>query len=124
MALLTKVTKKIPTVVIKEIIEGCSKFIFIDDHIKNDLDHETYPNIYLNGILMGITKEPGEFINELNLYRKNGLLDNNVSFIFNKVDNEIKIFCDEGRFIRPVLKVDENNKTVLHLCTFKNADFL
>ena len=113
MALLTKVTKKIPTVVIKEIIEGCSKFIFIDDHIKNDLDHETYPNIYLNGILMGITKEPGEFINELNLYRKNGLLDNNVSFIFNKVDNEIKIFCDEGRFIRPVLKVDENNKICL-----------
>jgi len=106
LSLLTTVTKETPTVIVKDIIERSSKIIFIDDFEEENI----YPKIFLNGILLGITKEPQEFINELILYRKNGLLDNNTSFTFNETENDIKIFCDEGRLIRPVLTVDKDNK--------------
>ena len=58
---------------------------------------------------MGITKEPENFINELKEYRKNNLLDKSISFTFDKEENEIKIFCDEGRLLRPVFSVNEED---------------
>jgi DNA-directed RNA polymerase beta subunit len=117
LSLLTKVTRRIPTVLVKEIIETCENFIFINDFDEKNI----YPKIYVNGILMGITKDPHEFLTELKFYRKNGLLDKNISMTFNEVENEIKIFCDEGRFIRPVLTVNEQNK--LNLTEKDNIDW-
>jgi len=104
---MTKVSLKIPTVVVKEIIEGCYYFTFIDDI---ELVENIYPKIFVNGILLGITKEPENFINELKDYHKNNLLDKSISFTFNKEENEIKMFSDEGRLLRPVFTVNEDNK--------------
>jgi len=102
LALTTTVTRKIPTVVVKEIIENSDNLIFINDYEgSNDKTH-----VFLNGILMGITLDPDLFIAEMKSYRENGLLDKEVSFSFN--DDDIRIFCDEGRFIRPLLTVNES----------------
>ena len=101
LALQTSVTRKIPTVVVKEIIENSDNLIFIHDYEGvNDK-----PLIFLNGILMGITLDPTSFIEEMRSYRSNGLLDKEVSITF--YDNDIRIFCDEGRFIRPLLTVNK-----------------
>ena len=101
LALTTTVTRKIPTVVVKEIIENSDNLIFINDYNgPNDK-----PHVFLNGILMGITMDPELFIEEMKAYRENGLLDSEVSFTFN--DGDIRIFCDEGRFIRPLLTINE-----------------
>jgi len=101
LALTTTVTRKIPTVVVKEIIENSDNLIFINDYDgSNDK-----PHVFLNGILMGITMDPELFIEEMKAYRENGLLDSEVSFTFN--DGDIRIFCDEGRFIRPLLTINE-----------------
>jgi len=101
LALTTTVTRKIPTVVVKEIIENSDNLIFINDYDGvNDK-----PHVFLNGILMGITLDPEAFITEMKAYRENGLLDKEVSFSFN--DDDIRIFCDEGRFIRPLLTVND-----------------
>ena len=104
---MTKVSLKIPTVVVKEIIEDCYYFTFIDDI---ELEENIYPKIFVNGILLGITKEPENFIKELKDYHKNNLLDKSISFTFNKEENEIKMFSDEGRLLRPVFTVNEDNK--------------
>jgi DNA-directed RNA polymerase II subunit RPB2 len=106
LALTTTVTRRIPTVVVKEIIENCENFIFINDYegVNN------IPKIFLNGILLGLTENYLEFLKELKEYRKNGLLDRDISFIYNKVDNEIRIFSDEGRFIRPVFTTGDDGK--------------
>lgn len=106
LSLLTKVTKRIPTVIIKELIENTENFIFINDFNGKNI----YPKIFLNGILMGITKNPLDFLLELKILRKNGFLDKTISFIYDEPEKEIKIFCDEGRFIRPVLTVNDENK--------------
>ena len=103
LSLLTKVSRRIPTVLVKEIIENCENFVFINDYEgKNNI-----PKIFLNGVLLGVTENCKEFLTELKNYRKSGLLDKDISFTYNNVDNEIKIFSDEGRFIRPVLTTDE-----------------
>ena len=107
LATMTKVSLKIPTVVVKEIIEDCYYFSFIDDI---ELEENIYPKIFINGILLGITKEPENFIKELKDYHKNNLLDKSISFTFNKEENEIKMFSDEGRLLRPVFTVNEDNK--------------
>ena len=107
LATMTKVSLKIPTVVVKEIIEGCYYFSFIDDI---ELDENIYPKIFVNGILLGVTKEPENFMNELKEYHKSNLLDKTISFTFNTVENEIKIFSDEGRLLRPVFTVNDENR--------------
>ncbi len=108
LALLTSVTTRIPTVLIKEIIENSKNFIFIDD---TSFDDEiSYTKIFINGILSGVCKDYKEMLNELHEYQVTGLLDRQISFSYQKVDNEIKIFSDEGRFIRPILTVNKDNK--------------
>jgi len=92
--------------VVKEIIENCDNFIFLDDYegVNNK------PKIFINGILTGITENLKEFMIELKNYRKNGLLDKDISFTYNDTDNEIRIFCDEGRFIRPIFTLNDEGK--------------
>ncbi len=107
LALLTTVSKRIPTVVIKEIIESCSYMIFIND--VSVVGNNT--RIFLNGTILGITLHYDKFINELQYYHDTGLLDKTVSFVYNQIDNEIKIYSDEGRLIRPVFTINsETNK--------------
>ena len=103
LALSTFVTRRIPTVVVKEIVESSKNIIFINDY--NGVNDK--PKIFLNGILMGITENADEFIKEMKEFRKNGLLDKEISITYDDVDNDIKLFCDEGRFIRPLLTVNE-----------------
>ena len=104
--------------IVKEIIEKSENLIFIHDY--KGLGN--CPKIFLNGILMGITLNPEAFIDEMKEYRRNGLLDKEISFTFDKIDNEIKIFCDEGRFIRPLLTIDKK-KNRLNITTDDKLDW-
>ena len=106
LSLLTTVTRRIPTVVVKEIIENSENLIFINDYtLKNDK-----AKVFLNGILMGFAVDPYDFLDEMKIYRNDGLLHKDVSFTYDTLDNEIRVFSDEGRLIRPVFTVDDNNK--------------
>jgi len=106
LALTTFVSKKIPTVVVKEIIDNCKNIVFI-----NDYDGIfTVPKVFLNGILMGVTTNHHALTEELRDYRRTGILDKEISFTFNKEEGEFNIFCDEGRFLRPLLSVNEKNE--------------
>jgi DNA-directed RNA polymerase beta subunit len=103
LALSTLVTRRIPTVIVKEIIENSSNIIFINDY-EGDNDKT---RILLNGVLMGITENPEDFVDEMKEFRYKSLLDKEVSITYDNVDNEIRLFCDEGRFIRPLLTVNK-----------------
>jgi len=116
--MLTTVTRRIPTVEVKEIIENSENLIFLNTYDgKNDK-----PKVFLNGILMGLAIDAQDFLDEMKAYRSNGLLNKDVSFTFNTLDNEILIFCDEGRLIRPVLTVNEKNEVNLKEFDYINID--
>ena len=106
LSLLTTVTKRVPTVVVKEIVESSENLIFINDY--SGENNKT--KVLLNGILMGFAIDPYDFLDEMKSFRSSGMLNKDVSFTFDTVDNEIRIFCDEGRLIRPVFTVNNDNE--------------
>ena len=106
LALLTTVSRRIPTIVVKEIIENSENLIFINDY--DGINDKA--KVFLNGILMGFAIDSQDFIDEIKIFRSSGMLHQDVSFTYDKLDNEIRIFCDEGRLIRPVFTVNEDNK--------------
>jgi DNA-directed RNA polymerase beta subunit len=119
IALLTKVSHRVPTVLIKEIIKRSKYMIFIDD-FKGENDHV---KIFLNGTILGMTNTPYEFVNEIKYYRRNDMLARDISISFDRDDEEIKIYSDEGRLLRPVFKVSGNSLTIDEKDAGKDANW-
>ena len=108
LAFTTVVSKRISTVLVKEIIDNCDNLENINAFEETEIFH--IPKVFLNGILLGLSHYPEKLLEELVEYRKSGLLDIEISFTFDRDENEFKIFCDEGRFLRPLLTVNEKNE--------------
>lgn len=102
LSLLTRISERFPTVLIKETIENCDNIILIDDCDRpND-----YTKIFLNGLLCGVTEDVDSFVNEVKNLRKIKMFPYDVSITYDDIDNEINIHSDEGRLLRPVFTVD------------------
>jgi DNA-directed RNA polymerase II subunit RPB2 len=71
-----------------------------------------YTKIFLNGEWLGLVKDPIILTKMLKDKRSNGEIERFVSISHNFNTREIRINCDAGRLIRPVLKV-ENNEILL-----------
>jgi len=66
--------------------------------------------VFVNGNWIGVLEDPLPTINTIRLYKRNGLLPvfNSVRFDYNR--NEIQIFTDAGRLMRPIYYVEKNQK--------------
>lgn len=105
ISLLSMITHKIPSVIVKEIIEQCQNLILINDFIgKNDKT-----KVLLNGIMIGFSEDPDAFVNEIKDFRNRNILNKTISVVYDNVDEEIRIFSDEGRLIRPLFTVENNH---------------
>jgi DNA-directed RNA polymerase II subunit RPB2 len=100
-SLLSKISNKTQTVIVKEFILSSqfSTQIRLDD---------TFVPIVLNGTIIAFTNLVSEFIQDIIIHRTNGSLDKEVSIIFDTFENELRMFCDAGRFMRPLLTVKDN----------------
>jgi DNA-directed RNA polymerase II subunit RPB2 len=105
LALMTKISEKFPTILIKEIMEEMDNIIFLNDFC-GEIE---YTKIFLNGIFIGISNEPNDFVDEFKQLRDLKIIPYCVSVSFDDIDEEIKIFSDEGRLLRPVFRV-KNSK--------------
>ena len=103
LALTSTVTRHVPPEVVKEIVRDCDSFspIANDSEVK---DNTTA--VFLNGMIVGSTEDHESLIEELQSYRSTGLLHRDVSFVYNDLDQEVRIFCDEGRFTRPLFTLE------------------
>ena len=99
-ALLTKVSNYIPAVFVKEIVieEEC---------VKPVKTHVLDVPIFVNGTVSGFTASPDVFISSMIEKRKNRILDNDISVVYDKLENEVRIYCDDGRLMRPLLIVKD-----------------
>lgn len=95
--------------IIKEIIAGFIRRL--TDVIPFEIKRLT--KVYLNGTPEGITKKPVELVKMLREARINSIIDKFTSICYNVETKEIKIYCDGGRFIRPLLRVNNNNELYL-----------
>lgn len=110
-SLLTSVTTRIPTVQVKETIEGVDSLITIDD-VKELEDIKMACKVFLNGILMGLTDTPGYFVEKVKELRKKKLLESDVSIVYDTIDEEVRVYSDEGRLTRPLFDVEKNKLLV------------
>ena len=108
LSLLAKISKRTPSILIREVIESLESIKFIKDYNFDDFEAK----IFLNGMLMGITNDAYKIIEELKKYRESKMIPDEVSISYDDLDGEIHIYSDEGRLIRPVFNV-KDSKLVL-----------
>ena len=65
--------------------------------------------IIINGNWIGCHSNPELFLMLFKLYRRNGLINIFNSISWERSNNEIKIYTDGGRFIRPLYIIEKNN---------------
>jgi DNA-directed RNA polymerase beta subunit len=109
-SLFCKVTKKIPTVNVRRILEKCSSITSVED--TSFANMKTYVPIFLNGTIIGFAQDPDATLEEIRKKRQFGLIDREVSVSYDIIDNDIKIFCDEGRFCRPLFTLTDNKLNI------------
>ena len=108
-ALLANITTGCNSILVRQIIEKCDTISPVSDYDKRS----DWNCVYINGTLIGLTCQPSSLYEELTQFRKVGVFSNQVSFYYDEDDREIRVFTDHGRYIRPVLRVEEGNTLVL-----------
>lgn len=73
-------------------------------------DITTYTNVFLNGKMVGLHKNPSLLQKYMKLLKLNSFINITTSISWNIKTNEFHVFTDSGRIIRPIffLKTDEN----------------
>jgi DNA-directed RNA polymerase beta subunit len=105
LSLLTRISERFPSVLVKEVVEKCDNLILMEDY---DGPNEN-TKIFLNGLLCGITENPHDLVEEIKEFRNIKMLPYDVSVSYDDIDDEVNIYSDEGRLLRPVFVV-ENDK--------------
>jgi DNA-directed RNA polymerase II subunit RPB2 len=106
-SLLARVTRKIPTPLVREVLENNKNVITISSI--DDL--QTIKNsslVFLNGILVGISEDPESLVEDIKKLRRYRRLDKDISITYDMIDNEVRVFSDAGRCSRPLFTVGEN----------------
>ena len=80
----------------------------------------TSSKIFVNGNWIGVIDTPLELVNNMKLYRRNGIIPIYTSISFDYERNEVQIYTDSGRLTRPVYYIEEgkesyNRKDVIEL---------
>jgi len=97
---------------IKNILSNLPANIKIYDFDMQPIRFKQYTKIFLNGIWLGMTDTGNSLIEYLKEKRLRGEIHRHVGISYNRANNEIRIFTDGGRMVRPLLRV-KNNKLIL-----------
>jgi len=100
----TRITKTVSFIVVRDTLAELSTIIKVDDITVDDIPKLV--KVFLNGVLLGFTRVPFELIEEVRTLKNMGRIERTVSYFY---DEDIMIFCDKGRLIRPLFTV-ENGK--------------
>ena len=65
-----------------------------------------YTNLFVNGYLIGATKDKELVLNKLRYYRRTGCIAFDVSIVYDTYKNEIRVNTDAGRICRPLFIVN------------------
>lgn len=104
LSFMTKISENTPTYIILDIMKK-SKYLINN---KNIHDVSKYNKVFLNGILTGFTEEPEEITEEFRNMRRDKMFSSDISISYNMDDEEVHVFTDAGRLIRPVIPVRDD----------------
>ena len=87
--------------------------LLLDDIVDSDLiQHDILSSnskIFLNGDWYGVSNEIKNVYQHLINCRRCGIINIYISIIFDKFENELYIYSDAGRFLRPLYILDDIN---------------
>jgi len=66
--------------------------------------------VFVNGKWIGGVEDPIEFVSTMRLLRRNGLFHRDTSISFDYEKNEIALYSDAGRLIRPLFFLEKGSK--------------
>lgn len=73
------------------------------------LDIRKLFKVFLNGEWLGCIEDPIKLVEELmDMKRKNTIDRQNTSIVPDYVNGEIRVYCESGRFVRPLMRVKNN----------------
>jgi len=80
--------------------------------------------IYLNSRFIGKAENAASFIDDVKDLRRKGSLSENLSVYYNAAQDEVHVFCDEGRAQRPLIIIKEGKPllTEKHLQQLKDGE--
>ena len=82
--------------------------------------------VFINGRWIGCTLNPMDMVNIVKLHRRNNLIYNETSILFDIKHNEIQIWVDAGRLCRPLFYIENKQPSYLKndmLNKIKSNDF-
>lgn len=109
MAMCTKISYNCNSDMVKELIKSMG---LVNIYKCTYEDCYKYPLVLVNGNWIGIHKNGKEFIKQLRDARRNGKISIFTGIYWNYALNEIKIYTDAGRLLRPLLIVDDGKLSI------------
>ena len=107
LSMISEITLKINSDPIRRIVDGLIlKFTDINIFTFNKND---FVKVFINGDYLGFTDKPDTIVDSVKLNRSNGLIHIHTSVFWNIQENYIQIWSDEGRLIRPLMKIKNND---------------
>lgn len=111
------ISKKTSKISVKKVLEKINEIVTVENFdLQNEIESTV---VLLNGCIIGYTKTPEKTVFAIIDLRRKEILNYEVSVSFDFIDKEIRIFCDEGRLLRPLIRL-ENNKMILKPCNHYN----
>jgi DNA-directed RNA polymerase II subunit RPB2 len=94
----------------------------LDDLVPTEVSHLC--KVFINGNWIGCHRKPELLEKTVKLYRRNGLINVFISVAWERSMNELKIFTDGGRFVRPLYIIENNNMLLQprHLNEIKSSN--
>lgn len=106
LALTCKLTRRVSPILVKRVLEKIDSIVPVNNF---DISKTTkYTAIFLNGCIVGYTKDSYSTIQEIKKLKYQGQIDSEVSITYDDVDNDIRMYCDDGRVSRPLLTMTNN----------------
>ena len=115
LSLMTSVSVGTDCEIIKDILKKNFSSEFSELNRINIKENKA--KIFINGNWFGVTNSPKELTENLRKFRRTGDICQEVSIVYDHIDNEIKINSDIGRVLRPLFLVEKNkeNKSKLKI---------
>ena len=77
------------------------------DVLPIDLINKT--KVLINGNIVGVHNNPNVLVELFRLWRRNGLINVFISITWDIINKEIVIFTDNGRLVKPLYIIEDNN---------------
>jgi len=109
LAFLTKVTAGTNPEFIRECLSDIGVIPIENYNLKLDKD---ITKVFVNNNWYGITNDPIKITRTLKAYKRNGLINILTSISWNNATNEIKVYVDAGRAVRPLIIIKNGTSPI------------